>query len=295
MRFSRSIIYSLIASLAVALLASVPANAKGGSTTPVSQWATSAAAEDYYSDAFLPQNAAGAPDASDCDGDGLWATEFRSAIASITLTYASAVIPTEINVYQNNVQGAIAEIEVSADNVNWTSIYEGDPTTAVDGSCDPLKQYDDILSVPVTNVDKAISYVRITVDSRTINDWAEIDAVQLVSNSGTTQKQAVSKSKHRSIQFATSTSLLTKKSKAAIKSSVKKAGKKGTYVVTGSAGLIAGVPVKNVRALAKERALVVRSYLIKLGVKKSNITIRIKIVKPGISPKTKLLAKYVLT
>jgi hypothetical protein len=52
------------------------------------------------------------------------------------------------------------------------------------------------------------------------------------------------------------------------------------------------VPDSHVKALAKVRAEKVKAYLIRLGIKKSNISIKVKILESGITPKTKILAKY---
>ena len=100
------------------------------------------------------------------------------------------------------------------------------------------------------------------------------------------------KLKRTSVQFASSTSVLSRTVKKSIKRTVSKAGKSATFVITGSAGQASGVSTKFVRALAKNRAMAVKSYLMKLGVKRSHITIKIKIVKQGLTPKTKILAKY---
>ena len=102
------------------------------------------------------------------------------------------------------------------------------------------------------------------------------------------------KSKRSAVQFASSTSVLTSSVKKSIKRTVTKAGKNANYVITGSAGQTSGVSVKFVRALAKNRALAVKSYLVKLGVQRSHITIKIKIVKQGVTPKTRILAKYLV-
>lgn len=175
MRFSKKLGVSFIGSIVICSLASAPAEA---SEPPSSQWAITGAALDWNV-GFVPQLAAFAPDATACDGGGLWATESPDAIASIVLGYAIPVIPGAINVYQNYVQGAISIIEVSNDEINWTTVYTGDPSLASSGTCLEENQYDDILSVPVTNVDSPISFVRITVD-QTTQGWAEIDAVELV-------------------------------------------------------------------------------------------------------------------
>ena len=86
---------------------------------------------------------------------------------------------------------------------------------------------------------------------------------------------------------------MTQTGEAAIKKIVNKVGADATFTVTGVAGKSIGVPDSKVKALAKARALKVQNYLIKLGVKKSHITLKIKIIESGITPKTKILAKYV--
>ena len=93
-------------------------------------------------------------------------------------------------------------------------------------------------------------------------------------------------------KFSAGSSTISQTGKSAIKKIVSKAGKDGTYTVTGVAGKVAGVTDAKVKALAKARAEKVKTYLIKLGVKKSKISIKIKILSPGITPKTKILAKY---
>lgn len=95
-----------------------------------------------------------------------------------------------------------------------------------------------------------------------------------------------------SAKFSASSSVLTAAGKKAVSKIVKKSGKNAKYTVTGVAGKVIGVPDSKVKALAKSRAEKIKAYLIKLGVKKSNITIKIKIIDSGILPKTKILAKY---
>ena len=107
-----------------------------------------------------------------------------------------------------------------------------------------------------------------------------------------TEKSSIKKIKNPPIQFVSGATILSKAAKAGIKKSVKKAGTNANYVITGSAGAMAGVPNDFVKALAKKRAGVVKAYLVKLGVKKSHIKIKVKIVKSGITPKTKILIRY---
>jgi len=96
----------------------------------------------------------------------------------------------------------------------------------------------------------------------------------------------------KSIRFSTSSKVLTKSHKKALKKSVKASGKDATYVVTGTAGFLPGVTEAQVKKLAKVRANTVKAYLVKLGVNKANITIKIKTTNQGIIPKTKTLARY---
>ncbi len=95
-----------------------------------------------------------------------------------------------------------------------------------------------------------------------------------------------------SAKFPAGSSSLTKDGKAAIKKIVRKSGKDAKYTVTGVASKMIGVSDSRVKGLAKARAEKVKAYLIKLGVKKSNIKIKVKILESGITPKTKILAKY---
>jgi TctA family transporter len=86
--------------------------------------------------------------------------------------------------------------------------------------------------------------------------------------------------------------VLTKKHKAKLKKSVSASGTSATYVVTGTAGFLPGVTEAQVKKLATVRANTVKAYLVKLGVNRANITIKIKTTNQGIIPKTKTLASY---
>jgi outer membrane protein OmpA-like peptidoglycan-associated protein len=102
----------------------------------------------------------------------------------------------------------------------------------------------------------------------------------------------VTKSHKKNVSFAAGSIVLSKATKAAIRASVKKAGKDAKYTVTGTAGLVSGVPTQYTKNLAKLRANAVKAYLVKLGVAKKNIKVKTKVLKSGLSPKTKIVAKY---
>lgn len=89
-------------------------------------------------------------------------------------------------------------------------------------------------------------------------------------------------------RFPTRESKLTGEGLTALKNSVKNSGSAATYTVTGVAGKLPGVPLAYVKALAKVRAERLQAALMKLGVKKSNIKIKIEITEPKIIPRVKI-------
>jgi outer membrane protein OmpA-like peptidoglycan-associated protein len=98
----------------------------------------------------------------------------------------------------------------------------------------------------------------------------------------------------KAIRFSTSSKVLTQAHKNALKKSFKASGKDATYVVTGNAGFLPGVTEAQVKKLARVRANIVRDYLVKLGVNRANITIKITTTNRGIVPKTKALARFMI-
>lgn len=281
---------ALGSSLAVLLAVSVLAPTASHAAT-VSQWATSGVASDYYDEYYTPAEATGEPNATGCDrGNQVWATVLYTGTGDLTLTYAQAVVPSRIKVYQNNVKGAITRVDVSADGTTWTQVYTGDPTAAVAGICHAAETtvFDDVLDIPVTGVSAAVRYVKVSIDQDTVRSWAEIDAVQLISGEADTTSHVA----RRTIGVVAGSSVLTKKMKATIRRTVALAGTDARYIVTGAAGRIPGLPTWQVRALAKHRADKVRRYLVKLGVRKSTIKVRTKIFPVGVAPKIKLYVRY---
>ena len=87
---------------------------------------------------------------------------------------------------------------------------------------------------------------------------------------------------------------LDSRTKKSLRKLAKKASAATKFEITGSAGRVAGTPEGFVRNLAKKRATVIKNYLVHLGIKKSNITTKVKIVNIGISPKTKILIRGVI-
>lgn len=89
--------------------------------------------------------------------------------------------------------------------------------------------------------------------------------------------------------FPSGSSILTKVQKATIRKAVAIYGTDATFLVTGTAGKLPGVSDMSVRSLAKKRAEAVKSYLVKLGVDKSKVTISLKISKVGIALENRIV------
>jgi hypothetical protein len=90
-------------------------------------------------------------------------------------------------------------------------------------------------------------------------------------------------------RFAFGSPLLTKAQKAAIEKAVTTFGTDATFIVTAEAGKLPLVSDRWVQLLANKRGQVFKSYLVKLGVNESSVTIKVKITRLGIVPKTKIV------
>lgn len=95
-----------------------------------------------------------------------------------------------------------------------------------------------------------------------------------------------------SSRFAFGSPLLTNTHKSAIEKAVTTFGTDATFIVTAEAGKLPGVSDSEVQLLATKRGQVFKSYLVKLGVNKSSVTIKVKITRLGIVPKTKIVGSY---
>ena len=92
-----------------------------------------------------------------------------------------------------------------------------------------------------------------------------------------------------SSRFAFGSPLLTNTHKSAIEKAVTTFGTDATFIVTAEAGKLPGVSDSEVQLLATKRGQVFKSHLVKLGVNKSSVTIKVKITRLGIVPKTKIV------
>ncbi len=103
----------------------------------IRQWAIRAeATSEYTSDSWSAQQASGAPNTPTCgDSSTAWASASSAGQDSLTLYYATPVVPTQINIYETYNPGAIVLVEaLPADGSAPIVAFSGvDPTTACPG------------------------------------------------------------------------------------------------------------------------------------------------------------------
>jgi hypothetical protein len=131
------------------------------------------ASSEYSSPDFSAQQATGAPNTAECgDSETAWASETSDGVDWLELTFATAVVPTEINIRETNMPGFINKVEVKDEAGVYYTVWEGTP--AIVEEC-PL-----VLTVSVSGVNARVNAVRINLDQREGGWWNEIDAVELV-------------------------------------------------------------------------------------------------------------------
>lgn len=138
------------------------------------QWAVAASASSQYgSDGWSANQMIGAPDVYPECGDitEAWASNSSSEVATVNLTYAQAVIPSQINIYQTYNPGAISQVTVISANGESVVVYTATPA---ESACPQ------ILTVDVTGVTFPVNQVEIVVDQTNHPSWNEIDAVEMV-------------------------------------------------------------------------------------------------------------------
>jgi hypothetical protein len=171
-----------------ALCVSVIQNPSYATVDSLEQWAVSAEASSSYLE-YEPEYATGAPDATACDLKfESWSPSTSNVGSWLVTTFESAIYPEEINIYQNNIQGVISKVEVSADGVAWQVVYLGEVNQS-DGVCKTMNTtvFDDVFTLDSNNADwpdVAVNKVKITLDQTgnpsNDEDYVDIDAVQLV-------------------------------------------------------------------------------------------------------------------
>jgi len=147
-----------------------PPSAKGNELL---QWAISAAASSEFGEFdWSAKQATGAPDTAECgDLTTAWASAAAGSIEWLELKYEKAVRPTQVVIYQTYNPSQVVRVELIDTQGGYHEVFSDQPQTR---PC-PYK-----LVVAVPPVQFLAAGVKITVDQTAIQDWNEIDAVQLV-------------------------------------------------------------------------------------------------------------------
>ncbi len=143
----------------------------------IRQWAVSAAASSEYSSPdWGAVQAVGAPDTliNECaDAVTAWASAGSDTVEWLELSYATPVVPTEINILQTHSPDQVVQVDVVDSNGTYHTIYTGTPENL-------WEKCPYTLTIPV-EADYAVTGVKITIDQSVIDPtWNEIDAVELV-------------------------------------------------------------------------------------------------------------------
>lgn len=138
------------------------------------QWATTAVGStEYGSDSWAAKQATGEPNVTAfADDSKAWAPlEKNKGKETLELTYAKAVNASGVRIRESLGNGAVTKVELKDTAGNYYSIFSGTDTTS--GL--------NYLQIAVATTSYKVNGVRITLDTTLAPDnWAEIDAVQLV-------------------------------------------------------------------------------------------------------------------
>jgi hypothetical protein len=156
-----------------------PAAAEPTATVPATggllrQWAIGAtASSEYEPDSWSAKQATGAPDTTECgDIQTAWASEASDSVEWLEVSFATAVVPTEISIRETHSPGFINRVEVRDQTGIYHTVWEGTPGM--------LEECPHVLTIPVSGMSVRVTAVRINLDQRDGGDWDEIDAVELV-------------------------------------------------------------------------------------------------------------------
>ncbi len=142
------------------------------------EWAISAVASSTYGNAtgmasWSPTHATGQPNI-DVYGDhgNAWApAEKNGGHEYLELSYNTAVTPTAVRIRESYGSGCVTKVELKDTTGTWHEVWSGVDTT----------RGLNYLQIPVTGATYKTKTVKVTFDTtKAPNEWAEIDAVQLV-------------------------------------------------------------------------------------------------------------------
>ena len=156
------------------ILALLSLTACASTVTTINQWATSGtASSEFDATSWSAQQATGAPDTATCgDQTTAWASHGTDAIETLSLSYSTQVYATQAVIYISYHPTYVTMVELQDSNGTYHSVYTASPQTMM--TC----PYQLTINIPKTSY--LVKGLRITIDQTTLNDWSEIDAVQLV-------------------------------------------------------------------------------------------------------------------
>ena len=141
------------------------------------QWGLSAeASTEFANPEWGAEQASGIPDAPGCgDYQFAWASAASDSIATLEVTFSTAVYPLEIVIHESYNPDQVVKVEVfDQETGGYYAVMQKNPIQ-VDRPCPYL------LVIPVEGIEFRTNLVRITVDQSQLGQgWNEIDAVQLI-------------------------------------------------------------------------------------------------------------------
>jgi hypothetical protein len=139
----------------------------------ISQWASTAtASSEWGTSDWAASVATGAPDVTVCDDDvHAWAASGSTTVEWIELYFDTPVMPDQVNIIESYNPDAVVKVELIDSNGSYHEVYTG--------LAYGISECPYTLVVPVVGADYMTNGVRVTIDQSVINNWTEIDAVQL--------------------------------------------------------------------------------------------------------------------
>ncbi|MFZ5881526.1 MAG: hypothetical protein ACOY0R_19340 [Chloroflexota bacterium] len=140
------------------------------------QWAISAtASSEYGSTSWTAMQATGAPNVDECGDNGqAWASFSNNTLEWIELTYATPVVPTEINIYQSYNPSQVVQVDViSPDGITYT-VWTGTPEF--------VEFCPDLMTITIDLDEEILAQKVVVIIDQSVlkTSWNEIDAVELV-------------------------------------------------------------------------------------------------------------------
>lgn len=142
----------------------------------IRQWATSAtASSEYASNEWSAMQATGEPDVVGCgDSRSAWASLEADGVETLTLYYDEPVQVRQINIHINYNPGTITSVAILSPDGSPVEIPD---STYTDTTCPTVFS---LVVDPDFASDLYSNGVQITIDQSEINNWTEIDAVEII-------------------------------------------------------------------------------------------------------------------